>query len=428
MEIGTRLRFIRKKKNMTLAELAEGIISVSYLSKIEKNANIPDQEVISLLFDKLDTPAPKQLDSSTLEYLEEWYKRMVEKDTERMNVMFEELSGVISGNEVEPYIRFEIYSVKYYLMRGEIDQAGESIGNIVAYEDTLTVRNYFYYHRFKALYHYILQDFQKALQSVEKAEAALPALLIEEWDLADFRYFKGLIDSRLRKTTNCIFSVIKALEYYNAKYQYERAAECHLLLGISYERIHEYEKAEESFLLADKLARLLDNTYIKGLVTHNLGYLYSLQNDYQKAMNYYLASIEYKKERPTEVTYTLNTMYCIIIENYNAGYADECKKWIEEGFRLLDQYPEDYPREYYYHLHIYQYLIAHPRGEDTAAFIEEEALPYFKEKNHSESIVKYAYILGKHFGKLYKYKKANHYYEVSLRTIKHNHHLGGIIL
>ncbi|SDJ27176.1 helix-turn-helix transcriptional regulator [Salimicrobium halophilum] len=428
MDLGTKLRFVRKKKNMTLAELADGIISVSYLSKIENNDNIPDKEVISLLFEKLDTPAPQNLDSSTMDDLDEWYKVVVHKESDQADTMFEELSGVISEHDIEEYVRFEIFKIKYYLMVNHVEKAEEVMEGIADYEDTLNVRNFFYYHRFKALYDYTIQDFQSALTNVKKAEAALPTLLVEEWDLADLCYFMGLINSRLRKTTNCIFYTNKALEYYNAKYQYERAAECHILLGISYERIHEYEKTEESFLLADKLAHLLNNTYIKGLVSHNLGYLYSIQNDYQKALDYYIASIEYKKQTNTNVNYTLNTILCIVIEHYNAGYMADCETWIEEGISLMKQHHHKHSREYYYHFYIYDYLVDDSRDNELASFIEEGALPYFEEKKHVDYIVKYAYILGQHFKKLYKYKKANHYYEVSLRTIKNNHHLGGIIL
>ncbi|WP_347862258.1 hypothetical protein U0355_03505 [Salimicrobium sp. PL1-032A] len=178
----------------------------------------------------------------------------------------------------------------------------------------------------------------------------------------------------------------------------------------------------------DKLAHLLDNTYIKGLVSHNLGYLYSLQNEHHKAIDYYISSMEYERQRNVNVNYLLNTILCIIIEKYNIGDSKECGTWIDEGLHLLCEHPHDYFREYYYHFHIYRYLIDPPGNDTLATFIEEEALPYFREKDHKDSIIKYAYILAQHFKKLYKYKQANHYYEVSLRTINNNHHLGGIIL
>ncbi|SDY01001.1 helix-turn-helix domain-containing protein [Salimicrobium album] len=428
MEIGTKLRFLRKRKSMTLADLAEGIISVSYLSKIENNDNVPDKEVISLLFDKLGMPAPEKIDSSTSDYLDEWYRVMIEKEKERASSMYEELSGVITEKDIELYIKFATFRIKYHLMEGSTGKAEEAIDELAGYEDTLHVRDIFYYYRFKALYHYSINDFQEALEIMKKAATALPTLLVEEWDLTDYHYFFGLVNSRLRKTTSCIFHINRALKYYNRNYHYERAAECHVLLGISHERIQEYEKAEEHFLLADKLARLLNNLYIKGLVSHNLGYLYSLQNNYPKAMEYFISSIDHEKKRNDNANDTLNTIHCIVIENYNAGYIRESERWIDEGLRILDEHSGKYSWEYYYHLHIYRNLIEPSLGEDLISFIEEEALPFFIEKEHPDSIIKYTYILGKHLKKFYKYKKANHYYEVSLRTIKNNHNLGGIIL
>ncbi|QGS68197.1 helix-turn-helix domain-containing protein [Oceanobacillus sp. 143] len=52
--VGYRIKYFRSKLNMTQAELSKGIISVSYLSKIENGNADPPEEILELLKNRLD--------------------------------------------------------------------------------------------------------------------------------------------------------------------------------------------------------------------------------------------------------------------------------------------------------------------------------------------------------------------------------------
>lgn len=78
IEVGTYLKFLRLQKNVTQTELSVGICTPSYLSRIENNLIKADEEIYSLLFDKLGLSYKLMVhDEDALDQrLEEWYKNM----------------------------------------------------------------------------------------------------------------------------------------------------------------------------------------------------------------------------------------------------------------------------------------------------------------------------------------------------------------
>lgn len=87
----------------------------------------------------------------------------------------------------------------------------------------------------------------------------------------------------------------KALQAFQSIYDFKRSAECQVLLGISYRRIGEYDRSEESYILAQKLSESLGNSYLQELIYHNLGKLYAMQNQQTEAIREYEKATTFPK-------------------------------------------------------------------------------------------------------------------------------------
>ena len=73
IEIGSFIKLQRTKREMTLKDLAEGIVSVSYLSKIENLKTQASYDIIQLLCNRLGIQLD-HLDETTIkEKCEQWY-------------------------------------------------------------------------------------------------------------------------------------------------------------------------------------------------------------------------------------------------------------------------------------------------------------------------------------------------------------------
>ncbi len=77
MNIGEKLYYYRNKIGLTQEQLAHGICSVSYLSKIENNKCDASPEVLELLVGKLGIPLEEESQEKLAEInrlLEEWFE------------------------------------------------------------------------------------------------------------------------------------------------------------------------------------------------------------------------------------------------------------------------------------------------------------------------------------------------------------------
>src|SRR5699024_4621124 len=78
MEIGPYIKLHRIKQEMTQSDLAEGIVSLSYLSKIENGKTEASPNVLSLLCTRLGIEINTEKDSAIQRKCQEWYKMLFE--------------------------------------------------------------------------------------------------------------------------------------------------------------------------------------------------------------------------------------------------------------------------------------------------------------------------------------------------------------
>lgn len=78
MEVGSLVKYYRIKNGKTQVELCTGICTPSYLSRIENNQIYADEEIYTLLFNKLGISYERILKENNKadKRLEKWYKDM----------------------------------------------------------------------------------------------------------------------------------------------------------------------------------------------------------------------------------------------------------------------------------------------------------------------------------------------------------------
>src|SRR5690625_4651585 len=115
---------------MTQAELAEGICSVSHLSKIETNKYSPHKETIEDLFNRMDIEWENEVHiyKSFEEKLSEFFSCAIYYDLASMESLHNELK------KDEDYIqstdllnKYELYKLRYYLYKGDASSAKQQM-------------------------------------------------------------------------------------------------------------------------------------------------------------------------------------------------------------------------------------------------------------------------------------------------------------
>lgn len=414
MKIGDRIRFYRIQQNKTQEDLANGLISVSYLSKIENNLSLPSLEVVDMLCEKLGIRFVDEEEPNLLEELKDWYKLMILQEKEEVECRYEELKEKTKqSRDSTSLVYFMLFEYRYFLLKRDLYEAENLHKKISEISDILTDElNYFNY-KFIGLYDYLNNSYQSAYNNYKKAESILLRSVFDKWEEADLCYSLGLTSSQLWKVTLCIKYTTQALAIYQAHYNYKRSAECQILLGISYRRSEEFEKAEESYLLADKIANTLNDSKLKGHIHHNLGYLYSMQSKSEEAILHYEQSFLYNEQ--AERSGRLLNILCLVLEYYKLGDYEKGLNWVRKGQEWLKS--EEHFNEYSLHFRTYEYLMTET-NEDFELFLKEKVIPFFEKKNNSKYVSDYSEELARYYERSHKYKLASNYYRLANMTLK----------
>lgn len=411
IEIGSFIKLQRTKQEMTLGELSEGIVSVSYLSKIENLKTQASPDIIQMLCNRLGIEIDNSQEEAIKEKCNQWYSMLFEvNDKQDIIDTYEEIQQMMDKNLSDSLLMFEIHKIRYFLILGEFSNALKKINELSEIASTFDGQQQYYWYKFRGNYYTLNDgDYHQSMRMYKLAEEKVKGLVdIPEEEVSDLNYTIAVTQSKLRNTLESIEYANKALEVYMRHYNFFRCAQCHNVLGISYRRIKLYDKAIKNFNLALHLGKLDNNKQLIQLTNQNLGYLYSTKGEPKQAIKHYKEIIYDEKVILVE---RLASVSSLVREYYNIGDYDEARNSITYGLELIDQLKdvESY-RIFAYVIYTYNYLLS-GQNDKFETLVVKDFLPYLKQHKDYASIVIYADLIAKHYEKQYKYKDAVKYYK-----------------
>ncbi|MFC4321612.1 helix-turn-helix domain-containing protein [Litchfieldia salsa] len=417
MNIGNRIKLERIQQNMTQAQLSKGIISISYLSKIENGQTNASREVLEMLCERLGLPLTEEQETELIKELKVWYFKIARKNVSESTALYSKYKSIFEEkNDTIAMIYFRLFEIRYLFLINDMEQAKVQIQKIEQVQDLFDRDMNYYFYKFSGLYCYLTGQYPIAKQQYQLTEKLLiNSNLYQKWEEADLYYSMGLTFSQLNNPTLSIRYVEKALQIYQSDYDLKRCAECHILLGIGYVKTKEFNLAEESYRTASKLAYQMNDTYLKGLIHHNLGHLLSLENRAIEAISEFENSLQHKEKENS--LGRLKTIHSLTYEYFQIGQIEKCRFWIGEGLSILSRNINSQTLGYHIHFTLYDYLINN-QFDQYEQFFKKEGLSYFKEYEMSNYISYYSDVLAKHYESAFKYKQACYYYSIATDALK----------
>lgn len=414
MEIGSFIKLQRVKKGMTQEELADGIVSMSYLSKIENQRADASPDVISMLCTRLGIELDSDKDITIKEKCEQWFNMLFEvNDKEVITERYNELNELMALVRSDSLMMFEIHKIRYYLILGELENALEQINSLNEVSGTFDSIHLFYWYKFKGNYATRNTEYNQAMRMYKLAEDKLNQIHLPEAEVADLQYTIAVTHSKLLNTLEVIEYSNKAIDIFQKEYNFIRCAQCHILLGIAYRRIKMYEKAIKHYNLARHLGELNKNNNIIQLTNQNLGYLYSAIGDSKEAIKHYLGSIDNEAVGLNERLIAITNL---IKEYYKTHNYEKALEVIEKAKKLLELAKNNVFYDlYYYILHTYIYAINDQYDLFTKLVIED-LIPYLKKHKDHGNLILFSNMLAKHFEDVGKYKDSVKYYKIANLT------------
>jgi HTH-type transcriptional regulator, quorum sensing regulator NprR len=407
MEIGTYLKYTRLQKNITQADLCVGICTPSYLSRIENNLILAEQEIYGLLFESLGLSYEGIIqDNNDLEQrLEKWYKNMFFFRETYENIP--ELKELCAMSNPNNSIKFALIYCRYLILNQQIEIAEKKINSFRKLNlPNEKNRNYFLYINLLMLFYYKTRKYSKAIQIGLKASEIDGFLSLgHDYEVGAFNYNLGLNYKNIFIYDKCKFYTEKALNIFINGYYLEQAIDCHILLGISLNNLGKWNDSLQAYQMVKRLLKYLHDkhhyTYM-GMIEHNIGYCYQNINDYENAIKHYTSSLDFKENNSKLLT-MINLIHCY----YSLGYINETNDLL---LRALELKNSESPITLKFQLDFISLILEESLNLEQLAELEKIFMEFVKYEI-LDMIILYGEKLASLFEEHHHYKSANRVYK-----------------
>ncbi|MCT8137838.1 tetratricopeptide repeat protein [Anaerobacillus sp. CMMVII] len=408
LEYGKIIAMNRMKQSITQEELARGLCSITYLSKLENGKlEQPNAETVQLLLERLGISmcSLKEHQKEIKELISSIYACINEKNHYLVDQHWTQLNEIIEKND-DPslYVYYLLISYRYFLSKEDRGNATENRNEILLLLKTLTSTQLFYFHYFDGIFHCLDQKFLEGIRSFQKALSVQNNYPTEDPFLL---YHTALAYSNVHNTTLALQYALDVLDVFEKKLNYLRVIDCHIIIGINYTRIKQYDRALEHYNNVLKVVHQFNKEDLIAMVYHNIGFLYSEKKASKLAIDYFLKSLELKKEM-TPVY--LNTVYFLANELIKVKQFDQANDWINKSLSLITS-----PSTYSIKLKLLAYSIS-GNSDEHKHYLLEEAVPFYKEKNDFKNLYTCYELLGDLYSQEFKYKASSKYYKLALNV------------
>jgi HTH-type transcriptional regulator, quorum sensing regulator NprR len=407
--LGQRIKYVRSIKKVRQSELAKGICSVSYLSKVENDNLAPSEDVEHALLRRLGIfHEDKSFDQVISNRIERWFHSINSKEKEDVKKEYEELKHQLSMTTSELIlVKFKVYSVRYYMEVKNYNEVHTLLETLRQSKFIMDYPTLYFYEKYQGAYSYKFKKFEQSRGHYEAARKYSEFIDITPKEKSSLYYSLGLVNGKLNKNQQSIEYTKKSLSICQSLYEFENCVHSHILLGILYKRSRQYKEAIEEYKKAGELSRVGGFTSILHTIEHNLGTLYSHVNKSKLAIQHFNHSLQYDCGNEDR----FNTYLSLSKEYFKSGMKDDAQRTAMEGYDSisdLDGISELILKEFELLSRIYNDDI-----DSLDRKLLKDLLPLFEEANQFRTIAEYLSIIANYFYERGKYKKSSRYYSLS---------------
>lgn len=415
MLIGQNLRYYRREMGFTQEQLAEGICHGTYISKIENGSIAPPLETLSDLCRKLGITMEQltqKVDEENWLLLNNWLKEISEKRGD--DKQYNHLISVFRSVE-DPFLLsfYYIILLRYFILIKDRQKAETVSHKVKNYKNYVTSETEYDYMFSLGLYEYHYGSWHASHTYYAQAERIVEGKGAKKPELF---YYMALTLSRLKKISLSTIYAYSALEIYNEEMNFGMSTNCNLLLGINFNLMEEYDKAEELFLKVINASGSHDMAELtKGRAYHNLGNIYSKQGQSEKAIEMLIKSLQLKKDH---LNTKIITIYMLAKEYFAIGEFEKGKEWLSKGMDLVKKTNDS---DFQLRFSILHYQGMNEINSPQYHELLKQAISNFKDTAFSFSC-ECAELLAEIRAKEFHYKEAYEYLQLAgdLRKINRN--------
>lgn len=412
-KIGKQVFYKRLQQKMTQEELCQGICSVSYLSKIENGKIEASEEILQLLCARLEIAVTdlRDVEEDVKGKLEEWHKAIVHLERERIEQIYADLQEEmkqVTDFEIMNY--YELLYVRYLMIKRDIDNGAERLNKLK--------KGYKKLSQFQKMLFTYNVSLLSCLQN--KWKIGLESLIETEKMAKELNYYENGIYYNLALAYSHLENPYKALHFANIaiegfrnEYKFRNVINCQFIIAICFVRQGQYKEALDMYnSILREASSFSENEVIMSIALSNIAEVYGNQQQYEKAKEYYLKSLQYHQHEDNNY---LDTLYHTALQCIHLKQMDEANQWIEKGISIAQRH-EKYKRVLYL-LVILQYKYFRT-SDEYKKFLELEAIPFFKGEGNLVYLKQVYLEIAHYFEGIRNFEESSRYYKETISLLE----------
>ncbi|WP_194841360.1 helix-turn-helix domain-containing protein [Salinibacillus xinjiangensis] len=401
---GKLIKYYRTRKGMTQKDLASGICSVSYLSKIENETIEPSSDVLELLSERLNISLDSQEESvETRQRILDWYTFIKDKDFEKASEEYDYLKDVcLASGSQEIKNLFFIFEFGYLnVFQSNNKKLTFHYQQLEDMMDLFNNESLYYFYKFKSMYQYNKNDLLGALKSLQNAEEIYPNL--DQYDLSLY-YNLSVFYRRTYQLYKSLIYAEKSLQDAQNAIDYEMITNSQILISVNHIGVGEYQLAEKDLLKLKKQKKYLKPHTI-ATIFHNLGYIYYQWNHLEKAIEHLMIAVDNYKKNEDKV----DSIYLLCLVYYTKKDISQLRKSLSSGQSLSEAINS---QKFVFKFYILENKLNKTTlDEGFIMKMEKEIIPFFTNSGEHNEIMRHLKLLGDIYYEKRQYKKASEYYK-----------------
>ena len=400
MNIGSVIKYYRSKNNLTQSQLADGICSISHLSKIESNTYTPHESTIEALLAKMGVQWKKEIvKRGRLErQLNDFITCSLHYDLEEMKEQYTRLQQdndyIQSTDLVNQY---ELYKFRYYLYIQDQDRADRQKILLERMKNSFTETESWMHQLFLSLYYSQANKKELAMEYVNSLEGGIQS--IPQKFEGELYYQKARLLIMHEQYELSAHYAELAVQYFRLNYNYIRLLHAQLLLAINYMRRNLLVQAAGIFEVLKRNSRLTNQPDLYNQTLYNFAELLKTRQDHNQAFD---LLTELQGILPKD-TYFYKAVLVSLIETAVEVGADAWE-YVKE-LRQLSAGPDDE----YFLLYLNYFEKRNFSQPDLLAYSEEKMFPFFRKHGYIRESKKIALELAGYFQREKQWEKAMYY-------------------
>lgn len=400
MNIGSVIKYYRTKNNMTQLQLADGICSISHLSKIESNTYTPHESTIEALLAKMGVHWSKEIDKHNRlqRQLSDFIDCLLHYDLENTRRLFKQLEQENDYLQSTDLVnQFELYKFRFYVLEADQVQAEAQKKLLERLQGSFTAPEKWLYQFFQAIYYSMLNKNGKALGFLDLLDQGIQS--IPQKFEGEYYYQKARLLILLDRFEVSAYYAELAVQFYQLHYNYIRLLHAQLLLAMNYTRRNLLVQASGIYTVLTRNAQLTGQTELYHKTVYNY---VELLMEKGEALQAYEMLQDIRQSIPKETDFYKAVLLSKIEAAIEAGI--DPAHLIEEVRKLIRK-PEDEHFEIYAN-YFEKRNFSQP---DLMSYSEEKMFPFFRKNGYIKESKKIAADLVEYYQQQKEWEKANFY-------------------